>query len=108
MSVVVLGMDFPNCCYDCELCYDLMGCVATGEYFYKGGLAESGFDSCNDRLPNCPLRPLPDHHGRLIDGDVLELGMQELWEANEISNGDWLWFREELNNQETIVEAEGE
>lgn len=106
MSVIVLGMDYPSSCCECELCYDLMGCGATGEYFYKGGLAESGFDSCNDRLPNCPLRPLPDHHSRLIDADVLENDMFELWKKNEISNSDWIGFREILKDQETILETE--
>ena len=108
MSVVVLGVDYPGSCCDCDFCYDYIGCICTGDSFFQDSLAESDFDAGINRLPNCPLRPLPDHHGRLIDADVLELGMQELWEANEISNGDWLWFREELNNQETIVEAEGE
>ena len=99
MSVVVLGMEMPNNCCECELCYDLMGCGATGEYFYKGGLAESGFDSCNDRLPNCPLRPLPDHHGRLIDGDALQ---DVFWEVNRsISAG----FVEDMP---TIIEKESE
>ena len=95
MSVVVLGLDMPETGWKC--------------YVNQLGSCKVKDISCGKYISSrCPLRPLPDHHGRLIDADVLELGMQELWEANEISNGDWLWFREELNNQETIVEAEGE
>ena len=99
MSVVVLGMEMPNNCCECELCYDLMGCGATGEYFYKGGLAESGFDSCNDRLPNCPLRPLPDHHGRLIDGDELSDGCDA---------PHWCRWKSEIDDMPTIIEKESE
>ena len=108
MSVVVLGMDYPESCCDCDFCYVYIGCRRTGDSFFQDSLVESEFDISTEKLPNCPLRPLPAKHSRLIDADVLELGMQELWKANEISNEDWLWFREELNNQETIVEAEGE
>ena len=39
---------------------------------------------------------------RLIDADVLERDMQYEWERNEISNGDWISFREILNSQPTI------
>lgn len=108
MSVAVLGMDMPNNCCDCPL----FKSNASGYLFCKGKRISFGKEDAEwlpKETPNwCPLRPLPDHHGRLIDADVLELGMQELWESNEISNGDWLWFREELYYQETILEAEGE
>ena len=45
---------------------------------------------------------------RLIDADALELDVQNLWMQNEISNGDWVGFREMLNSQETIVEFGGD
>ena len=45
---------------------------------------------------------------RLIDADALELDVQNLWMQNEISNGDWVRFREMLNSQETIVEFDGD
>ena len=45
---------------------------------------------------------------RLIDADALELDVQNLWMQNEISNGDWVGFREMLNSQETIVEFAGD
>lgn len=45
---------------------------------------------------------------RLIDADALELDVQNLWMQNEISNGDWVGFREMLNSQETISEFDGD
>lgn len=40
---------------------------------------------------------------RLIDADAFECHMQNEWECNEISNGDWIHFREMLNSEITIV-----
>ena len=45
---------------------------------------------------------------RLIDADALEEDMCNLWMQNEISNGDWIGFRELLNSQETVVEFDGD
>ena len=38
---------------------------------------------------------------RLIDADILEDDMFQLWQQNEISNGEWIQFREILNQQPT-------
>lgn len=40
---------------------------------------------------------------RLIDADAFECHMQNEWERNEISNGEWIHFREMLNSEITIV-----
>lgn len=39
---------------------------------------------------------------RLIDADAFEANMQNEWERNEISNGEWIHFREMINNEPTI------
>lgn len=59
-------------------------------------MSESGFYSRPDW---CPLRPLPEKHGRLIDADELVRLL-----------GDWgrTTSNEFVNNMPTIVEAEGE
>jgi len=38
---------------------------------------------------------------RLIDADALEMNVQNEWERNEISNGDWIQFREWLKEMPT-------
>lgn len=45
---------------------------------------------------------------RLIDADAFKNYVFDEWNQNEISNGDWIQFREWLNDQETIVEYEGD
>lgn len=39
---------------------------------------------------------------RLIDADAFENYVFDEWNKNEISNGDWMTFREWLRDQETV------
>ena len=52
----------------------------------------------------CRVSEIPAH-GRLIDADEIEADMQQLWIENEISNSDWIGFREVLNGVSTIIPA---
>lgn len=62
MSVMIIGMNIPNCCYECPL-EKSMGCSVTGASFYweetdKNGLPtkrRENFDKYNERLKNCPM-----------------------------------------------------
>ena len=106
MSVLIRGMEMPISCDDCEFCKR----------------AISGYDWCcvpmmkeKDKpldepvlKPDwCPLIPVPEH-GRLIEADRIELYMQDEWMNNELSNGDWILFRERLNETPTIIPASEE
>lgn len=52
MGVYIKGLQMPDCCWNCP-CID-------GEYGECNILgSEIGFS--NDRLPDCPLLPVPDH-----------------------------------------------
>ena len=123
MSVIVLGMEMPSCCSECELNYDSLGCSAIRS---DGAFDRPGFDMDTERLPNCPLRPLPEKHGRLIDADDYAAEMKErqadamLWKEKAARNNDMTIFARgdqamrtfseaklTLDNMETIVEAEG-
>lgn len=102
MSVVILGMEMPSGCADCIFKYVMFRPLVRCDFQARKLLEIDG----TGKLPNCPLRPLPDHHGRLIDADVLENEMFELWKKNEISNSDWIGFREILKDQETVLDIE--
>ena len=75
MSIVVLGMEMPNSCSECDLCYDLIYCNPLEIAFYRDDSVSKNFNISIDRLPNCPLRSLPKKHGRLIDAD--DIGLHE-------------------------------
>ena len=110
MSVVVIGMEMLRACIDglyygnCPM--DRLWCA---QRFAPEGRSQADiFRDRKDKVPDwCPLRPLPDGYGRLIDADAFEKFVQDKWEQNEISNGGWISFREWLRDQETILEAEG-
>lgn len=95
MSVLIKGMDMPLCCQQCPLCADEgRFCMAARRCIPIVG-----------RIDWCPLiKILP--HGRLIDADAFEANMQNEWEHNEISNSEWIHFREMINAEPTIIEAE--
>ena len=96
MSVIVKGMEMPKSCASCRMavCFADTGrakCYATLSYIDP----ERG-----KRSYDCPLCPLPEKHGRLIDADRFDdsLGIED----SDID----MHFR--LMECETIVEAEGE
>ena len=62
MSVYIKGMAMPTRCLACQLNYDSCACILTGSRYYKHGVE---FDPGEERLPDCPLVPVPPH-GRLI------------------------------------------
>ena len=64
MSVIVKGMEMPRNCNDCR--FAVAGwCYAFPE--------QSNRDALNNytRTNWCPLHPLPEKHGRLVDADTL-------------------------------------
>ena len=98
MSIVVLGMEMPTACVDCELyhvgfAYEDDRCEAHKVIFGEED------DWVYETRPNwCPLRPLPKKHGRLVDADELE---DVFYRFHSQSAG-------YVQDAETIVEAEGD
>lgn len=72
MSVLIKGMEMPDSCSVCRFAgrggyfMERIVCMFTG----KNEDAENV-----DRLSDCPLIALPDHHGRLVDalGKMIEM-----------------------------------
>lgn len=75
MSVVVLGMEMPKVCiteggwyHSCPM--DRTWCAQ--RFAPKGLTNVQIFESQECKIPDwCPLRPLPEKHGALIDRDAL-------------------------------------
>lgn len=111
MSVLVIGMDYPDNCLQCSFVrivsgHYYCGCNANcmlGEYV---GEHLEGVG----RHEGCPLVELPEKHGRLIDADAfketLEYYIREAgWDerANQVLS----WVKDEfIDSEQTIVEAE--
>lgn len=107
MSVIVKGMEMPNSCASCRMavCFADTGrakCYATLSYIDP----ERG-----KRSYDCPLLPLPEKHGRLIEADSLKETLDYyIREADwgEAANCVLGWVKDEfIDSEQTIVEAEG-
>lgn len=97
-GVYIKGMEMPSGCLACLGTYDCCACSFTGERFYKFG---ENFDPVENRLPSCPLIPVPDH-GRLIDADALDADL----EKQDMKTGEWdaIGFSiSEIDNAPTII-----
>ena len=117
MSVVVVGMEMPESCVECDISIINGGAFCPlfdGEKEWDlGREAECGFE----RRPSwCPLRPLPEKHGRLADLDAiireLRSGKSETEEGYDgvKKPGSSLVLElliGYLDGRPTIVEAEG-
>lgn len=57
MGVYIKGLKMPDCCWDCPCNNDELGVC---------NILWIEIRFSNDRLPDCPLLPVPDH-GDLID-----------------------------------------
>lgn len=117
MSVVILGMEMPGKCESCLLRYRHQGAYCTDHCYatprhknidpWTFGRARNG-----DRPDWCPLRPLPEKHGRLVDADAMERVMSDTVQGDirqyPYSDTQWEMAFKWLDHQPTIVEAEGD
>ena len=107
MSVIVKGMEMPRGCEDCFIA-DQIG-------IGRCRILKTIWDPDPGqplRPYDCPLRPLPEKHGRLIEADSLKETLDYyIREAgwDEKTNRVLGWVKDEFIDAETtIVEAEGE
>lgn len=92
MSVVVMGVDIPE---DCDSCW------LPGKHCNLWLAIDVG-----ERHRGCPLRPLPEKHGRLGDLDAIKNKLAE--DKREAFTKHDVWLMLSRYGAETIVEAEGE
>ena len=106
-DIVIRGMEMPKTCVQCDLkTYD------PEKIWNDNGVERIGVWVCKrtreiiwntQRGEECPLVPLPEGHGRLIDADGLKTG---LFVFDEITRNYYI-NRKEIENAITIVPAEG-
>ena len=96
MSVIVKGMEMPGACWDCVMSrFDV--CKAVGRTYDP--------DPGQPKRPDwCPLRPLPEKHGRLCDFDEIKNKLAK--DKREAFTKHDVWLMLSRYGAETIVEAE--
>ena len=77
---LIVEMDMPKCCDDCDANYDSCACGISRKAWYRNPRCP-GFDPGKERMPDCPIKGvLPEEHGDLIDRDVLFLKYREQYD----------------------------
>lgn len=114
MSVIVLGMEMPSYCAECDA--EKWDENEYGDEFnHRCGFMYKGYTHKvrdNGRLEECPLRPLPNVHGDLIDRDATR-GSIKPWSPEDERNACTFdtvkkLLKTMLDHAPTIVEAEGD
>ena len=105
MSVIVKDMEMPE---SCDRCLTLRLSFCKTFKCYEKFPLQDGIQ----RLPDCPLRPLPKRHGRLIEADSLKETLDYyIREAgwDEKTNRVLGWVKDEfIDGEQTVVESEGD
>lgn len=88
MSVIVMGMEMPGSCAKCRIKYWINNdpyCPIIKSSLNWNKYSSGEWTGVDKR---CPLRPLPEKHGRLIDAKKsLESGKVVEWESEYHSKG---------------------
>ena len=116
MGVYIPNMEMPQVCVTDDGWYgncpmDRVWCAMRFKPEYEEG--QWLIDEITGKLPAwCPLRPLPEKHGRLIDADDMERFMSDTVQGDirQYPYSDTLWDMafKWIDSRPTIVEAEGD
>jgi len=91
MSVLIKGMQIPKNCAECP--------VALSGKYCRINQTHTTYIKLPIRPDHCPLVEFPEHHGRLIDEDEIEIP------SLETVNDQYLVF-DAIKDAPTIIEAE--
>ena len=99
-DILIRGMEMPKTCGDCPLSALRMDCKLTGR--------DISHDWMKRKIPDwCPLVPLPEGHGRLIDADAPIRVASYDGTIHETTPSRILCKHSLLDLPKTIVPAEG-
>ena len=105
-ELIIRGMEMPESCFDCPIfdnfCQERCGVTGT--------LVYGEIDPQRETLPDCPLIPLPEGHGRLIDAERFRVILCRLKERqnDDVAIHALNWAIECLDKLDTIVPVEGD
>lgn len=117
MSILIKGMEMPECCDVCTFSdwsnlHQTACCKLTG---YESCFDDFSHEYNKRRSDDCPLVALPEKHGRLIDANVLMNifadrleKMPEWYGINSAVAGAVSGAMKLLYAQPTVIEAEEE
>ena len=97
MGIYIPNMEMPTQCGNCPMSTNARRCT----------ILWREFGDPSERLEDCPLIPLPEGHGRLIDAEELRKAMyHEAFETDshmqKWESGCWIRYRMFERNLETV------
>jgi len=104
MSVIIKDFNMPSCCNECDLC-DCFVLDDGTEENYRCALTMYpvyNFDKLHEK---CPLVPIPEEHGRIIDELDIDYVMFEKKMADELE-GVFITTFDKVYEAQTILEEE--
>jgi hypothetical protein len=108
-DILIRGMEMPKTCGLCKFCLDDSRiCNGYCMFFHRRV-------NMMERDKSCPIVPLPEGHGRLIDADALERVCKEIADCEwNKKTAPYSWeyaynqfIGDEISDAPTIVPAEG-
>ena len=110
MSVIVKGMEMPECCDVCRFSdwSNLNQTASCKLKEYEPCFANFSVEYRSKRADFCPLVALPDHHGRLVDADEMLKRLQAWNTSDRMDKALYNFALVRIMEQPTIVESEGE
>ena len=103
-DIVIRGMEMPPNCLECVLTHSFFRNLRCDKLEGMSGYV-GPMPHTNDRHPDCPIVPLPEGHGRLIDADALKRRAEK--GTDEHGKLCMLIKYGYVNTMPTIIEAEG-
>lgn len=100
MSVLIKGMEMPENCFDCPFMYGRKYCLSNSKIEFN----DPEYSELKRRYDGCPLVPVPEPHGRLIDADKLK----SYWEPDHSRYFDADYFIHTIDAAQTIIPASEE
>lgn len=81
-GIYIPGMEMPKNCFDCDfsLFYNEMADLVCP--ILRGEVSDCGFNTLEERHPDCPLVPVPNH-GRLINADALWVEINKICDRRD-------------------------
>ena len=108
-DILIRGMEMPKSCFDCIFENRFFGKIGCNNLPGMFANELNAIAYTTERNPFCPLLPLPEGHGRLIDAERFRVILCRLKERqnDDVAIHALNWAIECLDKLDTIVPAEG-
>jgi len=107
MSVIIKGYDAVNYCNECEFSFpQFRGDFSTAMNYCCSLKDKVCHNEYYQKPEDCPIIPLPEKHGRLVDADKIIESMDEMKVEGEVFVTAVEYVKITVEEAETVIPAE--